>query len=316
MPSWRTAAKQLQSPLPSGPPDRAPRAAAGGAVLRWRDRHAGRRSIGYAARGRGRIRRLRDLQVRGPRAPGTRDRRGHDAFRILHGSPRPRSGLGQPMVSLESFKARGRAAAGSPAAGRHAGDSPGWACNEGGRHPGAAGRLRRPREHRGRRLGAEAREVRVPARPRAPRRTDHPRRRVHGDDARDRTEGLAEPLRALVPRRHARARYLRGHDHARSRAPRPAGHQHLAGRFRTPVRSFEADVDLSGSRAGRCTPCSSEPHGWPSTVPRWRCWESVEDHPVAIRQGNMIAVSFHPELAGDGRLHELLLEDERPRRES
>ena len=34
---------------------------------------------------------------------------------------------------------------------------------------------------------------------------------------------------------------------------------------------------------------------------------SVEGHPVAIRQGNMLAVSFHPELAGDGRLHEMLL---------
>ena len=28
---------------------------------------------------------------------------------------------------------------------------------------------------------------------------------------------------------------------------------------------------------------------------------------MAIRQGNMLAVSFHPELAGDGRLHEMLL---------
>jgi pyridoxal 5'-phosphate synthase pdxT subunit len=34
---------------------------------------------------------------------------------------------------------------------------------------------------------------------------------------------------------------------------------------------------------------------------------SIEDHPVAIRQGNMLAVSFHPELSGDPRLHELLL---------
>ena len=34
---------------------------------------------------------------------------------------------------------------------------------------------------------------------------------------------------------------------------------------------------------------------------------SIEDHPVAIRQGNMLAVSFHPELSGDARLHELLL---------
>ncbi|MBV8954556.1 MAG: pyridoxal 5'-phosphate synthase glutaminase subunit PdxT, partial [Solirubrobacterales bacterium] len=34
----------------------------------------------------------------------------------------------------------------------------------------------------------------------------------------------------------------------------------------------------------------------------------VEDHPVAVRQGNMLAVSFHPELAADTRLHELLLQ--------
>jgi len=34
----------------------------------------------------------------------------------------------------------------------------------------------------------------------------------------------------------------------------------------------------------------------------------IDGHPVAVRQGNVLAVSFHPELAGDGRLHELLLD--------
>ncbi len=33
----------------------------------------------------------------------------------------------------------------------------------------------------------------------------------------------------------------------------------------------------------------------------------VEGHPVAVRQGNVLAVSFHPELTGEVRLHELLL---------
>ncbi len=33
----------------------------------------------------------------------------------------------------------------------------------------------------------------------------------------------------------------------------------------------------------------------------------VGGHPVAMRQGNLLAVSFHPELSGDSRLHELLL---------
>jgi 5'-phosphate synthase pdxT subunit len=33
----------------------------------------------------------------------------------------------------------------------------------------------------------------------------------------------------------------------------------------------------------------------------------VDGHPVAVRQGNLIAVAFHPELSGETRLHELLL---------
>ena len=33
----------------------------------------------------------------------------------------------------------------------------------------------------------------------------------------------------------------------------------------------------------------------------------VESHPVAVRQGNVVAVAFHPELTGETRLHELLL---------
>lgn len=34
----------------------------------------------------------------------------------------------------------------------------------------------------------------------------------------------------------------------------------------------------------------------------------VEGHPVAVRQGNVLALSFHPELAGEDRVHRLLLE--------
>ncbi len=33
----------------------------------------------------------------------------------------------------------------------------------------------------------------------------------------------------------------------------------------------------------------------------------VDGHPVAVRQGNVIAVAFHPELAHETRLHRLLL---------
>jgi pyridoxal 5'-phosphate synthase pdxT subunit len=35
---------------------------------------------------------------------------------------------------------------------------------------------------------------------------------------------------------------------------------------------------------------------------------AVDGHPVAVRQDNVLAVSFHPELAGETRLHELFLD--------
>jgi pyridoxal 5'-phosphate synthase pdxT subunit len=32
---------------------------------------------------------------------------------------------------------------------------------------------------------------------------------------------------------------------------------------------------------------------------------AVDGHPVAVRQGNVLVLSFHPEIAGETRLHEL-----------
>lgn len=34
----------------------------------------------------------------------------------------------------------------------------------------------------------------------------------------------------------------------------------------------------------------------------------VNDHPVMVRQGAILATSFHPELTGDGRIHQMLLD--------
>ncbi len=34
----------------------------------------------------------------------------------------------------------------------------------------------------------------------------------------------------------------------------------------------------------------------------------AEGHPVAVRQGSLLATSFHPEVGGDGRVHRLFLE--------
>jgi pyridoxal 5'-phosphate synthase pdxT subunit len=38
---------------------------------------------------------------------------------------------------------------------------------------------------------------------------------------------------------------------------------------------------------------------------------AVDGHPVAVRQGNLLVISFHPEIAGETRLHELFLEQVR-----
>ena len=77
--------------------------------------------------------------------------------------------------------------------------------------------------------------------------------------------------------------------------------------FGRQVRSFEADIDVDGVEGGPMhavfirAPWVTE-HG-----PGVEVLGRVGEHPVAIRQGNMLAVSFHPELSGDSRLHELLL---------
>jgi pyridoxal 5'-phosphate synthase pdxT subunit len=77
--------------------------------------------------------------------------------------------------------------------------------------------------------------------------------------------------------------------------------------FGRQLRSFEADVDVSGVDGGPVhavfirAPWVAE-HGDAVEV-----LGTVDDHPVAIRQGNVLAVAFHPELAGEKRLHEMLL---------
>ena len=120
-------------------------------------------------------------------------------------------------------------------------------------------------------------------------------------------EGLGEPLRALARRRHAVLGTCAGmimldRDHlgvldivARAQRLRPSaallrGRPRVDGRRRRPVHAVFIRA-----------PWVAE-HG-----PDVEVLGRVEDHPVAVRQGNVFAVSFHPELAGDSRLHALLL---------
>ena len=83
--------------------------------------------------------------------------------------------------------------------------------------------------------------------------------------------------------------------------------------FGRQVRSFEADLEMPGRRRPPVravfirAPWVDE-HGDDVEV-----LAAVDGHPVAVRQGNLLAIAFHPEIAGETRVHELFLRDVRDR---
>lgn len=80
--------------------------------------------------------------------------------------------------------------------------------------------------------------------------------------------------------------------------------------FGRQLQSFEADLELEPSAGIGPDPIRAafirapwiEAHGEAVEVlARW------EGHPVAIREGNVLLCSFHPEITGEGRVHALLM---------
>ena len=77
--------------------------------------------------------------------------------------------------------------------------------------------------------------------------------------------------------------------------------------FGRQVRSFEADLELPGIDGPPVravfirAPWIAE-HG-----PGVEILASVDGHPVAARQGELLVISFHPEIAGEPRIHQLFL---------
>jgi 5'-phosphate synthase pdxT subunit len=74
--------------------------------------------------------------------------------------------------------------------------------------------------------------------------------------------------------------------------------------FGRQLHSFEAELDFEGSplRAVFIRAPWVEEHGDEVEV-----LAEVDGHPVAVRQGNILAVAFHPELTDERRLHRWLL---------
>ena len=80
--------------------------------------------------------------------------------------------------------------------------------------------------------------------------------------------------------------------------------------FGRQLQSFEADLEFEPASGIGPDPIRAafirapwiESHG--AGVEVLAAWDG---HPVAIREGNVLVCSFHPELAGDSRVHALLM---------
>ena len=70
--------------------------------------------------------------------------------------------------------------------------------------------------------------------------------------------------------------------------------------------SFEADLDVQGLSQPFHAVFIRAP--WVAKVGSGvETLATVGEHPVMVRQGNILGTSFHPELTGDDRIHEMLI---------
>jgi 5'-phosphate synthase pdxT subunit len=72
------------------------------------------------------------------------------------------------------------------------------------------------------------------------------------------------------------------------------------------VDSFETDVDVRGVGSVRGVFIRAPIVEW--TGPEVEVLAELEDRPILIRQGALLSAAFHPEIAGDDRLHRMLLD--------
>jgi len=77
--------------------------------------------------------------------------------------------------------------------------------------------------------------------------------------------------------------------------------------FGRQVDSFETDLELAGVPGGPLRAVFIRAPWVERVGPDVQVLARVGEHPVAVRQGAVLATSFHPEVAGDDRLHELFL---------
>ena len=77
--------------------------------------------------------------------------------------------------------------------------------------------------------------------------------------------------------------------------------------FGRQVDSFETDLEIDEVAGGPLRAVFIRAPWVERTGPDVTVLARVGEHPVAVRQGTVLATSFHPEVSGDDRLHALFL---------
>jgi 5'-phosphate synthase pdxT subunit len=124
-------------------------------------------------------------------------------------------------------------------------------------------------------------------------------------------EGLAEPLRELVGSGVPTLGTCAGlimldRDHL--------GLLDVSARrnaFGRQVQSFEADLELAGLGDGPLRAVFIRAPWVDEYGEEVEVLAEIEGHPVAVRQGNILGVAFHPELTDDERVHAWLVDQVR-----
>jgi len=161
-------------------------------------------------------------------------------------------------------------------------------------------------------LGADVREVRVPADL-----EDLDGLVIPGGESTTMTlgierEGLAEPLRALVAAGTPVLGTCAGMIMLDREHLGVADYTCKRNAFGRQVRSFEADLDIPGVEGPPVRAVFIRAPWIEDRGDDVEVLAEVDGHVVAARQDNMLVISFHPELAGETRLHELFLAGIRP----
>jgi 5'-phosphate synthase pdxT subunit len=77
--------------------------------------------------------------------------------------------------------------------------------------------------------------------------------------------------------------------------------------FGRQLRSFESELELEGIAGGPVRAVFIRAPWVTRHGDQVEVLAQLDGHPVAVRERNLVAVAFHPELSGETRLHELLL---------